>query len=104
METIAFRMTLHPGQRDEYARRHREIWPELAAALHEAGIRNYRIFLDEPSGHLFAVLDRSADHRMAALADLPVMRKWWDFMADLMPTEADGAPRQVPLVPMFHLP
>ena len=33
METIAFRMTLKPGMRDEYERRHREIWPELVEAI-----------------------------------------------------------------------
>ena len=61
------------------------------------------IFLDETSGHLFAVLKRTADHRMDALAHLPVMRRWWDFMAELMETEADHAPVVTPLTPMFHL-
>ncbi|NIE87891.1 MULTISPECIES: L-rhamnose mutarotase [unclassified Burkholderia] len=104
METIAFRMKLDPGQREEYARRHREIWPELAALLREAGIRDYRIFLDETTDHLFAVLTREEGHRMATLPAEPVMRKWWDFMADIMQTGPDGSPVQVPLEPMFHLP
>lgn len=103
METIAFRMVLNPGQRDEYARRHREIWPELAAALREAGIRDYRIFLDEATNHLFAVLERRDDHAMDALPHLPVMRKWWDYMADLMQTGEGNVPVQAPLVPVFHL-
>ncbi|AJK48781.1 L-rhamnose mutarotase [Burkholderia plantarii] len=103
-ETIAFRMRLNPGRRDDYERRHREIWPELVATLRAAGIRDYRIFLDEATHHLFAVLEREPDHRMAQLASDAVMRKWWDHMADLMPTGADGAPEQVPLAPMFHLP
>lgn len=30
METNAFRMVLTPGQRDESARRHREVWPAQA--------------------------------------------------------------------------
>lgn len=33
METMALRMWLNPRRRDEYARRHREIWPEPGAAL-----------------------------------------------------------------------
>jgi L-rhamnose mutarotase len=104
METIAFRMTLKAGQRDEYERRHREIWPELAEALSHAGIRDYWIFLDENTGHLFATLKRERDHTMDALPDLPIMRKWWDSMADLMETNPDRSPAQIALVPVFHLP
>jgi len=107
METVAFRMTLKPGMREEYEKRHRELWPELADALHAAGIRDYRIFLDESTGHLFAIQQRTATHTTHALATLPIMRKWWDSMAELMETHAergDSAPVAVPLVPVFHLP
>jgi L-rhamnose mutarotase len=104
METVAFRMTLKPGMRDEYERRHREIWPELADALRAAGIRDYWIFLDEASGHLFATYKRTDRHTTGALPRLPVMRKWWDHMAELMDTQADNAPVAVPLAPVFHLP
>jgi L-rhamnose mutarotase len=103
METIAFRMTLKPGMGEEYERRHREIWPELADALRAAGIRDYWIFLDEASGALFATLKREASHSMDELPALPVMRKWWDSMADLMDTHADHSPVVTPLVPVFHL-
>lgn len=104
METIAFRMVLNPGQRDEYERRHREIWPALADALREAGISDYWIFFDESTHHLFAVLKRRADHTMEQLPELAIMRKWWDYMADIMQTAPDGAPLQTSLEPLFHLP
>jgi L-rhamnose mutarotase len=41
---------------------------------------------------------------MAALPDHPVMRRWWDHMADLMETEPSKAPRLLPLRTLFHLP
>ncbi|CAG4889719.1 L-rhamnose mutarotase [Paraburkholderia gardini] len=104
METVAFRMMLNPGMREEYERRHREIWPELVDALHNAGVRDYRIFLDEETHHLFAVLSRPADHTMDQLPALEIMRKWWDHMADIMQTAPDHSPLQQPLVPVFHLP
>lgn len=103
-ETIAFRMLLKPGQREEYQRRHREIWPELIDRLRDAGISNYWIFLDPTNDHLFAVLARRDDHKMDELEHDSVMRKWWGYMADIMYTEADGAPAQQQLAPMFHLP
>jgi L-rhamnose mutarotase len=103
MEQIAFTMRLHPGQADEYRRRHHAIWPELVDLLKAAGVADYSIFLDEPSGTLFAVLRRAADHRMDALPAEAVMRRWWAHMGDIMATNPDGSPVATPLAPMFHL-
>jgi len=102
-ETVAFRMRLHEGQADEYRRRHDEIWPELVVLLREAGVVDYRIFLDDESRALFAVLTRRADHGLDALPQHPVMRRWWAMMADIMDTEADTSPVQVPLREVFVL-
>lgn len=103
-ETLAFRMILFPGQAEEYRRRHDAIWPELAALLRQAGVSDYSIWLDEETNHLFAVLKRTEDHRMDGLPAEAVVRRWWDYMADIMQTEADHTPVQVPLQKMFHLP
>lgn len=103
MEQIAFRMQLKPGNAAEYKLRHDTIWPELVALLHESGVRDYSIFLDEATGALFAVLRRMDGHAMAALPQHPVMRRWWDHMADLMDTQSDASPVIVPLAPVFHL-
>ena len=46
-ERYAFRMKLNPGMEAEYRRRHDEIWPELVELLHEAGVSDYAIYLDE---------------------------------------------------------
>ena len=58
MEKFAFKMRLNPGQKEEYKRRHDEIWPELLILLKEAGISDYSIFLDDESEVLFGVLWR----------------------------------------------
>lgn len=104
MHKHAFRMTLNPGAADEYRRRHDAIWPELADLLHQAGVQDYSIHLDDGTGVLFAVMWRTDDHGMDDLPDHPVMRRWWAHMADLMQTNSDGSPVVVPLTPMFHLP
>ena len=103
METIAFRMVLNPGQRAEYERRHDEIWPELSALLKSAGVSDYSIWLDEETNHLFGILKRPRDHGMDDLPKEAVMRKWWDYMADIMAVEADNTPVQMPLVRVFHM-
>jgi len=103
MEQVAFRMRLKPGCAAEYKRRHDALWPELANLLHEAGVRDYSIFLDEESLALFAVLRRTSDHRMDELPSHPVMQRWWVEMAGLMEVEPSLAPQVVALQPMFHL-
>lgn len=103
LETVAFRMTLHPGLRDEYRRRHDAIWPELKQALLDAGVIDYRIFLDDSSNHLFAVMVRRKDHTLDALRDSPINRRWWDMMADIMDTNPDNSPCEWPLTPVFHM-
>ena len=102
-ERIAFRMQLSQGQRAAYKARHDAIWPELAALLRESGISDYSIFLHEPSGALFAVLRRAADHAMDRLPEHEIMRRWWAHMADIMQTESDGAPVSEPLDLVFHM-
>lgn len=104
MEKIGFAMQLKPGQAAEYARRHDTIWPELAALLKNSGISDYSIFLEEETGRLFAVLARSADHKMEALPETEVMQKWWSYMADIMVTNPDQSPAITPLRQVFHLP
>lgn len=103
MEKHAFKMVLNPGMAEEYKRRHEQIWPELVDLLHEAGVNDYSIFLDEDTHTLFAVLWRRRDHTMASLPDHPVMQKWWAHMADIMATNANQEPLSVDLKPVFHM-
>jgi L-rhamnose mutarotase len=103
MQRFAFKMTLNPGMEPEYRRRHDAIWPELAQLLKQAGIANYSIHLDPETNLLFGYLERNDDHGMEALPMHPVMRRWWDFMKDIMATNPDGSPIAVPLREVFHL-
>ncbi|MGQ7249374.1 L-rhamnose mutarotase [Halomonas sp. V046] len=102
MEIRALRMTLSPGQIDEYRRRHDALWPELAAALTEAGIEDYRIFVDAETRCLFALMHLRDDHRVDALAEREVMQRWWRHMADIMATNDDQSPRTALLEEVFH--
>lgn len=103
-ERYVFRMRLNPGMEAEYTRRHVEIWPELVALLKEAGISDYAIDLDPETNLLIGSMTRSIDHKMDSMSDHPVMRKWWDHMADIMETNADNAPVVVPLKRVFYMP
>jgi L-rhamnose mutarotase len=103
MKTHAFKMQLKPGCAAEYQRRHDALWPELAALLRQHGISDYSIFLDEATGTLFAVQRLDESIARADLPEHPLMRRWWDYMADLMETNPDHSPVVTDLKPVFYL-
>ncbi|MEA3212962.1 MAG: L-rhamnose mutarotase [Chthoniobacter sp.] len=103
MTRHAFTMKLKPGCVAEYQRRHDTIWPELAETLRAAGIRDYSIFLDEETLTLFAVQLLADGHTSAALPQHPLVRRWWDSMAELMEVHPDHEPVSKPLREVFHL-
>ena len=96
-------MRLKPGVVAEYKKRHDELWPELAAELKAAGVSDYSIFLDEETRTLFAVQKLDEKNSAAELPNLPIVRKWWDYMAPLMETQPDNSPVATPLKEVFHL-
>ena len=101
MKTVAFKMKLKPGCKAEYKKRHDEIWPELENLLQESGISDYHIFLDEIS--LFAVQKLKENSTEAELPKHPIMKKWWDHMADLMEVHANNSPIVIPLQEVFYM-
>jgi len=103
MQRVAFKMKLHPGCEAEYRRRHDAIWPELVDLLKATGIREYSIFLDEETHILFGVLWADDPQKLDTLPKNPIMRKWWDYMKDLMDTNPDHSPQTQPLQEVFYL-
>lgn len=97
-------MKLKPGYEKEYKRRNDEIWPELEQELRKAGISDYTIFLDEETSTLFAVQKLSDDNCADRLPESPVVRKWWDYMSEIMEYNANGTPVSIPLKEVSHMP
>lgn len=103
MERSAFKMKLYKGFEEEYKKRHDEIWPELKEAISKAGVTDYSIYLDEETGTLFAFRRLTEDNTAGNLANNPIVRKWWDYMADVMETNPDNSPVSAPLREVFHM-
>ena len=95
-------MKLKPGFEAEYKRRHDAIWPELSEAISAAGVSDYSIFLDAETLTLFAVQKLADGHTADQLPSNPVVRKWWDSMADLMEVNPDQSPVCTTLSEVFH--
>jgi L-rhamnose mutarotase len=103
MQQIAFVLQLKPGYEKEYAKRHDEIWPELVELLKEAGIVEYSIFLHPDTRQLFGVIQHKDINHLEQVPEQDVMKRWWDYMADIMETNPDSSPTSIPLERVFQL-
>jgi len=81
MERVCFVGRVRPEQLAEYRRRHEAVWPEMRAALREAGWGNYSLFLTD-DGMLVGYLETD-DYRAALdrMAQAEVNERWQAEMA-----------------------
>ena len=93
-------MKLKPGCEVEYEKRHRAIWPEL---LKETGVSDYYIFWDKETNLLFAVQEQGGESGSQDLGTNPIVKKWWDYMADIMDVNPDNSPVSIPLKEVFYM-
>lgn len=99
----AFLMSVHPDRHAEYELRHRPIWAELEAVLKQHGVSNYSIFLDVETSQLFGYAEIESEEKWAAIAETDECQRWWGFMRDIMPSNADNSPVSTELREVFHL-
>ena len=103
MERVCFLARVLPERMAEYSERHKEVWPEMLAALRAAGWGNYSIFLAE-DGLLVGYLETD-DYQAAldAMAATEVNGRWQAEMAAYF--VANGPPDRsfLRLAEIFHL-
>jgi len=71
--------------------------------LKNAGISDYSIYLDEQTNTLFAFQKLAPGHTDNDLPKDPVVRKWWDYMSDIMEYNPDHTPVAISMREMFHM-
>ena len=98
-----FKMKLYAGMAEEYEKRHNELWDEMKEMIHEYGGKNYTIFLDEETNVLFGYIEIESEEKWDRSAETEICQKWWEYMSDIMETNADNSPVSVPLKDVFHL-
>lgn len=89
MERYAWKAVVKDGMKEEYVRRHNEIWPELVEVLKQAGIVNYSIW--NVGNELFGYYEceKGADYAARVQAESPVVDRWNEYMKDVMVMEMD---------------
>jgi len=89
MERMAWKGRIKPGMKDEYIRRHDDIWQDMTALLKDAGICNYTIFCagDELFGYYEC--EKGINFAEAVQAGSPVVDRWNEYMKDVLELEMD---------------
>ena len=102
---------LRPEKEQEYRELHANVWPEVRAAIAEANIRNYNIYVTEIAGRRFIVTHFEyvgTDPKMdfASIAkDHTTKAKWWpltDACQIRLPGALEGNQWQ-PMEQVMHL-
>ena len=98
MEKYAWKAILKDGKKEEYIRRHNEIWPELVEVLKSAGIQNYSIWLcgNELFGYYECV--KGIEFAGKTQADSPVVDRWNEYMDEVMIMPIDERTGAQPLL------
>jgi L-rhamnose mutarotase len=92
VERVCFLLRDRPDRLDEYRARHREVWPEMLAALSESGWSNYSLFL-RGDGLLVGYLETEDFERaQAAMAEREVNARWQADMAPFFELPGDERP------------
>ncbi|MEX0643138.1 MAG: L-rhamnose mutarotase [Pirellulales bacterium] len=87
MFSIGQLLKLKPGCEQEYKRRHDELWPEMAKAMHQAGV-NMAIFLHDNLLFIFATA--TDQQSWEELDRNPVTPRWDKYMSDLLESDEHG--------------
>lgn len=79
----AFVLRVRPDKIDEYVEAHRSVWPEMLAALRNAGVRNYTIFRN--GNEVFGYFESDdLESSAASMEAQDVNARWQDTMAGLL--------------------
>jgi len=71
-----FCLQVRPDRLDEYAERHRDVWPDMQAALRESGWHNYSLFLRDDGLLIGYVEAEDLGAAQKAMAATEVNARW----------------------------
>ena len=104
MEKYAWKALLKDGSKEEYIKRHDEIWPEMVEVLNAAGIKNYTIW--NVGNELFGYYEceYGIDYAAKVQSESSIVKKWDEYMKDILIMEMDPITKAQPkLEKVFEL-
>jgi L-rhamnose mutarotase len=103
MERLCFTFDLAAGQEIEYERRHAEIWPDLVAAIKDAGFSNYSLFRRGLQVFAYAECEPTVAAAMARLERTEINRRWSVYIRSLMTRAVDAEGHLLTAEEVWHL-
>lgn len=87
MKRTAFVIRLKQGMKEEYKKRHDNIWPELKELTTRRGIRNYSIWYYNED-LLFAYYETDSEGAKPLVSDdeITLSALWEEYMSDIIET------------------
>ncbi|MBF6520263.1 L-rhamnose mutarotase [Nocardia farcinica] len=103
-ERVCFLLSLRPDRIEDYLAAHTTVWPEMLAALREAGWTNYSLFLRPEDGLVVGYLETpDFAAAQAAMAASEVDARWQATMAQYFQPGARPGDGMHRLTEYFHL-
>ena len=98
MEKYAWKAMVKDGCIEEYKKRHDNIWDEMKKVLSDAGIVNYSIW--NVGNELFGYYEcaKGLDFAARVQNESPVVKKWDEYMKDILIMEKDPITGAQPLL------
>ncbi|TDO30713.1 L-rhamnose mutarotase [Kribbella sp. VKM Ac-2527] len=90
MNRYCFCLQVKPARLNEYVDRHRDVWPDMQAALRDSGWHNYSLFLRDDGLLIGYVEADDLEAAQKAMAATEVNARWQAEMSEFF-TRQDGA-------------
>ena len=104
MERLAWKGRIKPGCKNEYIKRHNEIWPEMVEVLKQAGICNYTIFANGDELFGYYECENGIAYAECVQAESIVVDRWNEYMKDILELQMDPETGAQPkLEPVFRM-
>lgn len=103
MERACFTLTLVPGTEEEYDRRHQHTWPDMIAAIQDAGLRNFTGFRRGTEVVYYVECHPSRDEAFARMDAAEVNARWTAYFDGIIASRNDPSGRMFFLTEMSHV-
>lgn len=98
MEKYAWSGKIAEGMKEEYVKRHNEIWPELVEVLKSAGIKNYTIWNVGDTLFGYYECEKGVEYAASVQKNSPVVDRWNEYMKGILIMEMDPVTGAQPML------
>ncbi len=104
MKRVGFQFKVRQDRLAEYKEHHKNVWPEMLAALRESGWHNYTLFMRN-DGLIFGYFEtgESLSAAQSSMAAKDINSRWQEFMSPFVDANIRPDETFVELEEYFHL-